>query len=231
MSEPTEREWLEGLRYEDKFPERAVPPADRQGGEAAEIERDELRAENERLVALVASFIDGLPEPAAKEWRASLNAAVYYPRARSSGSAAQNHECPTCGGQGTYVDRYNEVRDCSSCSPQDEDHEAGWACPTCGGSNGHFLACSAFPAALSRCPAPERDTEAEEAAWERGHKAGIEFERAHSERDTERLVEALRWIVDSWDNPAPAARQDVRYQEAVRRARAALAEFDSGRTA
>jgi hypothetical protein len=25
MSEPTEREWLEGLRYEDKFPDGAMP--------------------------------------------------------------------------------------------------------------------------------------------------------------------------------------------------------------
>ena len=32
----------------------------------------------------------------------------------------------------------------------------------------------------------------------------------------------LEEIIDSWDSPAPAARQDVRYQAAVRAARAAL---------
>jgi hypothetical protein len=35
-------------------------------------------------------------------------------------------------------------------------------------------------------------------------------------------VEALREIVDTWDNPGPAARQDVRYQHCVRLARATL---------
>jgi ferric-dicitrate binding protein FerR (iron transport regulator) len=43
------------------------------------------------------------------------------------------------------------------------------------------------------------------------------------EARVEELERAARAIADSWDNPPPAARRDVRYQQAVMVARAAIA--------
>lgn len=47
MREPTEREWLEGLRYEDKFPPHypgdpscGCDPCMEYGGQLAELERE-----------------------------------------------------------------------------------------------------------------------------------------------------------------------------------------------